>query len=510
MSAPQPTVREWERREKDACETLTLARSSEERELMPPSNFPLLALDARNFTNVENAELQLGTVEKSGRNPLFREDFFAERPKCWEARFDNVYPSVIYDEAEGIFKCWYKSFIVDEASVATPLAERPRTRYSGGQREEGLLYATSHDGVHWEKPALGLVEFEGSRANNIVMRRATHGIHAGGVLKDPRDPDPARRYKFIHRNPGAGRMASCFSADGLRWSQPRLWLEHDAVGDTHNNAIWSPDLGRYVLITRGWSERPYHGLRTVLRSESEDFLHWSAPVEIMRGAGAHDQIYSMPIVQYAGLTIGLPAIFHKGDQLAADWDTVDTELAWSADSVNWRRICPGQALIPRGEGSYPDGAYDCGCIYAAAPIVRGERVLIYYGGSNGMHNNWRESSLNLATLDIDRFAGFVPRDNRQRALVTTAPLRLDADRITVNAQIAAGGSIRAALLDGAGSSLPGFALEDCLPLKKSGISCEFRWRDQPGACQPGQPLHLLFVLDNARLYAIKGASRLSD
>ena len=229
----------------------------------------------------------------------------------------------------------------------------------------------------------------------------------------------------------------------------------------------------------------------------------------MCGDGAHDQVYSMPIVQYAGLTIGLPAVFHKGDQKAADWDTVDTELAWSVDSVNWGRICPGQALIPRGAGSYPDGEYDCGCVYAAAPILRGERILIYYGGSNGRHNNWRESSLNLATLDIDRFAGFVPREEQQAALVTTGPLRLDADRITVNAQIATGGSIRAALLDGAGSSLPGYALEDCLPLKKSGISCELRWRDRPGACQRGQTLQLLFVLDNATLYAVKGASRLS-
>ena len=476
---------------------------------MPTSSLSLLALDARNFSTIERAELQLGPVEKSERNPLFREDFFAHPPKRWEARFDNVYPSVIYDEGEGLFKCWYKSFIVDQASVETPLAQRPRTRYSGGEREEGLLYAASRDGIHWEKPALGLIEFAGSRANNIVMRRATHGIHAGGVLKDPRDPDPARRYKFIHLNPGAGRMATCFSADGLRWSQPVPWPEHDAVGDTHNNAIWSPELGKYVCITRGWSRRPYNGLRTALRSESEDFLHWTEPVEIMRGADAHDQIYAMPIFQYAGLYIGLPAIFHKGDESAADWDTVDTELAWSADSVDWRRICRGEALIPRGPGTSPDGAYDCGCIYAAAPIVRGEKILIYYGGSNGLHNNWRESSLNLATLDSDRFAGLVSRDKRQTALVTTAPLRLEADTITVNAQIAPGGSIRAALLDSAGSSLPGRALEDCLPLKQGGASCELRWKSPPQAFQPGQVLRLVFVLDKAALYVIKGASRLS-
>ena len=295
----------------------------------------------------------MGKVEKCPANPLFVEEYFADPPKRWEARLDNVYPSVIYDVDDGIFKCWYKSFITCAASNDTPLVQRPQRNYTGGAREEGVLYATSKDGIRWEKKALGLIEFEGSRTNNIVMRRATHGIHAGGVLKDPNDNDPSRRYKFVHRNPRAQRMAGCFSADGLRWSQPLLWSEHDAVGDTHNNAIWLPELQRYICITRGWSDGPYHGVRTVLRSESEDFLHWSEPAEIMRGADAHDQIYSMPIARYGDLFIGLPAIFHKGDPTAADWDTVDTELAISADSVNWQRICPGEPLIPRGSGQLP-------------------------------------------------------------------------------------------------------------------------------------------------------------
>ena len=48
----------------------------------------------------------------------------------------------------------------------------------------------------------------------------------------------------------------------------------------------------------------------------------------MRGADAHDQIYSMPICRYGDLYIGLPSIFHKGDaKQPPDWDMVDTELA---------------------------------------------------------------------------------------------------------------------------------------------------------------------------------------
>ena len=334
------------------------------------------------------------------------------------------------------------------------------------------------------------------------MRRATHGIHAGGVLKDPNDNDPSRRYKFVHRNPRAQRMAGCFSADGLRWSQPLLWSEHDAVGDTHNNAIWLPELQRYICITRGWSDGPYHGVRTVLRSESEDFLHWSEPAEIMRGADAHDQIYSMPIARYGDLFIGLPAIFHKGDPTAADWDTVDTELAISADSVNWQRICPGEPLIPRGAGNYPDGEYDCGCIYAAAPLLHGDKLLLYYGGSNGLHNGWREGSLNLATLDIDRFAGYLPRDKQQKALLTTAPLRLTGDAITLNAEVATGGSIRASLLDSGGSPLDGFGFEDCVAITEGGLACDLRWRGQGLAELGVRNVQLVFEFQQAKLYAL--------
>ena len=461
-----------------------------------------LLLDSRVIASITNAKLELGTVTKHPANPLFVEEFFADPPKPWEARLDNVYPNVIYDEDEGVFKCWYKSFIVDEASNHTPLNRRTRRPYGETKREEGLLYAFSVDGIRWEKPALGIINFGGLTANNLVMRRATHGLHAGGVLKDARDPDPARRYKFIHRNASARRMASCFSADGLRWSQPLLWDEHDAVGDCHNNAIWLPELERYICITRGWSA----GIRTVLRSESADFVHWSKPVEIMRGADAHDQIYSMPVCRYGDLTIGLPSVFHKGDEAAPDWDTVDTELAISADSIHWERICPGDALIPRGEGQYPDGAYDCGCVYAAAPFAHDGAILIYYGGSNGLHNNWREGSLNLATLDIDRFAGYVPAAARDTATLETKPLRLTSQRLTLNTEVEPSGTIRAAILDEYGGALRGFGLDDCQPLKSGGACCDLRWRERNLAELAGRRARLVFEFQKAKLYALNAVA----
>ena len=464
-----------------------------------------LLVDPRRVSSSHNARLVLGQVQKHPANPLFVEEGCAQPPKAWEARLDNVYPSVVYDEQAGLYKCWYKSFIVDEASNTTALADRPRRAYFGGKREESLLYATSTDGIHWGKPSLGLIDFEGSSANNIVMRRESHGLHAGGVLVDARDSDPARRYKFIHLNARARRMATCFSADGLNWSQPQLWREHDAVGDTHNNAIWSPGLERYICITRGWSDGAYSGLRTVLRSESPDFIHWSKPQEIMRGSGAHDQIYSMPIAPYGDLYLGLPAIFHKGDETAPDWDCVDTELAVSADSHNWTRLCPSQPLIPRGDGSYPAGEYDCGCVYAAAPIIRGDQILLYYGGSNGLHNGFREGSLNLATLPIDRFAGYAPDRVQDKARLELAPLSLTGDGLSVNAEMEPGGYIRCALLDEHGNVLPGYGFDAFTPIEQGGLRCGVNWRGKNLSQLAGIRVRLVFEFAGATLYAINAA-----
>jgi hypothetical protein len=38
-----------------------------------------------------------------------------------------------------------------------------------GLRDFGVCYATSKDGIHWEKPELGLIGFEGSKENSTVI-----------------------------------------------------------------------------------------------------------------------------------------------------------------------------------------------------------------------------------------------------------------------------------------------------------------------------------------------------
>ena len=164
----------------------------------------------------------------------------ADRP--WEASI-AAYNTVIEDG--GRYRMWY-DFI--------PPEDDP----SGITR--GVAYAESSDGVHWDKPEIGLVEIGGSKANNVVIPRlpdAPRGETEGGtVLLDP-NPDcrPGERYKFwtkIRAIPEedvargmVGQFWQMYSDDGIYWNVYPKDTELVPC-DTQNVPLWDDRLGRYV------------------------------------------------------------------------------------------------------------------------------------------------------------------------------------------------------------------------------------------------------------------------
>ena len=88
-------------------------------------------------------------------------------------------------------------------------------------------YAESDDGIRWRKPKLGLVEFRGSRDNNLIL--VPHGFvgYHTLVLHDPDEKDATRRFKMLalvmefgeYKTPWGKNRAyvPLYSADGLRW-----------------------------------------------------------------------------------------------------------------------------------------------------------------------------------------------------------------------------------------------------------------------------------------------------
>jgi len=380
-----------------------------------------LLLDSRIIESTDNVELTVGVVRKDKNNPLFKED------KPWEPRFDNPYCSVIYDEEDETFKCWYSIFIKSDYE-ATPSEKRAWLKWHEGRRGFGVCYATSKDGIHWEKPELGLIDLGGSKKNNIVLQY-THGV---AVIKDLHETDPQKRYKAVH---GEGKV--WFSADGIHWGKM-----HDvgriARGDTNQAIWWDDDLGKYVLITRDWGGEKTSGRygrgghRQKVRSESEDFLNWSKAEFVIKGLDLRMQIHDMPVVKHAGVYIGMVGLFDI--EASKQW----CELAWSPDSIEWHRIQPGKPLIPNGPVM---GDYDWGCIFAAVPIIRKDEILIYYGANDGRFMAWRNGFFCLAYMRPDGFAGYeqIAGGSNKTGAVNTRPVTVVGNTLCVSADVAPSG-----------------------------------------------------------------------
>ncbi|MBN2296174.1 MAG: hypothetical protein JXM70_27330 [Pirellulales bacterium] len=440
-----------------------------------------LVLDSRVIDKTDGVQLVLGKVEKEPRNPLFQAD------KPWENSLNNLYPNVIYDEEHKLFKLWYKCVIVDKDLIAK--MRKPSLIHRNGWF---LCYATSTDGIVWKKPALGVCEFDGSTKTNAVVE----GVANAGVFKDPADPNPARRYKLIY-DVGFSKLRARFSADGIHWSDPLLpkglvvASGNGTTGDTHNNAFWDNRLGKYILITR-----IYRGQRMVARSSSDDFLNWEEPKIVLHSTPEEDrkrQTYCMSAFPYANVYLGFVMMYNAGTD-----QTVDCELAWSPDSVQWHRIKPGESFIPRG--SQP--GYDSGCIYAQAgsPTVWNNRMFIFYGGSREVHKGWKRHCLPcLAYLRCDGFAGYRPIRSGETGTIITRPLVCDGNPIRVSAD-AENGSLRVSVLEA-----DGFGLDDCEPITHNVTDGVVIWkRGKDPSSLKGKTVRLKFELNSAVLYAFSG------
>ena len=445
------------------------------------SNTKHLVLDSRVIDVTDGVRLILGKVEKDPHNPLFQAD------KPWENSLNNLYPNVIYDEQEKLFKLWYKCVVVDKDLIAK--MRKPQLVHQHGWF---LCYATSTDGIVWKKPELGICEFDGSTKTNALAQ----GVPNAGVFKDVDDPDPDRRYKVIY-DVGFSKLRARFSADGMHWSDTLfpnglvVAPDRGTTGDTHNNAFWDRRLGKYVLITR-----IFRGQRMVARSTSTDFLHWEEPKLVLRSTpeeGTGRQTYCMPAFPYANVYLGFVMMINVGSD-----QTVDCELTWSPDSIRWHRVKPGVPFIPRG----PRNSYDGGCIYAQAgsPTLWNNRTLIFYGGSQAVHKGWKRHCLPcLAYLRTDGWAGYQPLAAEKPGTIVTQPMVCNGEPIRVSAD-AQNGSLRVAVLDA-----DGFGLDDCEPITQNVTDGVVAWkRGKDPSTLKGKTVRLKFELKSAVLYAFSG------
>lgn len=380
------------------------------------------------FTNI---------AEKDTKNGVFfGEEYFSKPSKKWDARIDNGYPTIIFDPSSNLYRLYYTLFIVDESATSTPLEARKNSLYRpSSKRKEALAVAESQDGIHWIKPELGIVDFEGSTANNLLIVRA----HGAGILLDEDETDLNKRYKMVTRMDDSDNpyMAVAYSNDGIHFTKPHQWNGENPRADSHNAPMKDPKTGNYIMTTREWRD----GARVAVTYSSQDFETWHREVDILKGTPPFNQIYSMPIFRHREHYIGFASLYHEGDRNAPDFDLVDCELATAYDLDSWSWINQGQPLIERGKGTYPDSEFDAGCIYASVPITIDNESWIYYFGGNGRHTGFRETSLGRARIDLDKLAGYRKVKDAEYGRLLLGPFHFVHDDFSLLAEIPKGDSL---------------------------------------------------------------------
>jgi len=450
---------------------------------------------------LDNVKLSVNPLQKDVKhNPLFKEDFFSIPPRKWEVRYDNGYPNVIYDSQYKKFRCYYTVFTYDKDSSETPLPKRVEKHYQpSATRVTSLCYAESEDGINWSKPNLGLISFDGSKENNILIENA----HGAGVFLDEEEMDPAKRYKLVTKmrySKQRNFMAVAFSEDGIHFDKLIEWPRYNPPADTHNFVFRDGKTGKFKLITRIWRD----GVRIPAICESSDFINWSEPEEIMRGDGFQNQVYSMPVFQYGDIYLGLASIYHGGDRSAENFDLVDVELKFATSVEHWDSVGKGQYFIPRGKGNYPTGDFDCGCTYAAAPIEIENKLCFYYMGSNGPHTDYRETSFARGFMEKDKFAYYETKDENKEGILVTNSFTVYGDYLSILTESGEDGKLDVSLNETSGIPYKGYEAENCILTKEDNGYMRINFKDKNLKDLRAKPVIISIKFKNARIFALAG------
>jgi len=475
---------------------------------IPLDSTHVLFLDDRLIASMSGVCREIRRATKHPHNPLLRPD------APWEGKVALTYGSVLLDETR--YRMWYIT-------------------------EGGLAYAESSDGLTWSKPMMDIIRHQGQKTNLVLTREAgpdkvalPYYYETFGVMKDPCDPDPQRRYKlgFLslqrdyngprqdphHRGQRRG-LGVAGSPDGLRWTLIDNWTT-EAICDGASHWMHDPVRNKYVLYGRTrqvppdvakanesdpWVKKNFWG-RVVARVESPDFLHWDitdpgkGPVVLTMDTQdpPGTEIYSVLVFPYEGLYIGLVQVFTC--QQGNSW--LDIQLAVSHDGIRFQRVCNSDgrriAFIQCGDiGEWDRFNNSLAC---NPPIRVGNELRFYYAGRTYRHPPYEGqdrgepgSAVGLATVPPDRFVSLGASFDKGQ--IITKPLRLKGRTLHVNAKCDFG-QILIEALDPSGK-----VVATARPIRADGLDVAAEWAETPPAGLSGT-ISLRITLSNARLYAL--------
>ena len=474
-------------------------------------------------------------------------------------------PAVVRD-SDGRFHLYYR-FLWEDPSVRDLHEGIGNDKAHWFRRTVG--YAVSDDGIRWSKPVLGLFdgptgfrpaprekwkdgvfqEPTGSSLQNnfgCPINQVQDLGQFGGVS------DPQQRYLVnviyradSHNFADITDAGLYFAADvpdvvgNANWRSsltpvwegprrgPRGEATHVAGYDRTDHEWWVCTQSRFGA----WAGEDVG--RTISRFASPDLMNWGDEQPVLKPLPDEprrqlDWVEYMDISAFrAGSAwIGQLVIFHS-DRSSVQYQmpdprtgkpngvwrkgTTDVQLMVSRDAGHsWQRVGPREAWIP----FHPEeDGYDR-LVFSGTPVRVGDELWLYYMCFDGDHLNWnndgttyykdrtRIGRIARATLRWDGYASLRPVE--RKGTLVTRPLASEHRRLLLNAETG-NGSVRVAVLDHDGRVIPGFALDECVPVTGDGLAQQVRWRNvaELPASSPERPLRLQFELVGADLYGFQ-------
>ncbi|WP_203329059.1 hypothetical protein [Candidatus Laterigemmans baculatus] len=411
---------------------------------------------------------QIGDVQQHLHQPTAREVVLVT-DEPWEGNTSAYY--TMFQDGD-LYRMYYRGSHADEKTQR-------------GTHPEVTCYAESRDGIHWTKPKLGLVEYEGSKANNIILKGL--GSHCFVAFKDqnPEAP-PEARYKGISRGPKG--LYAFQSADGIRWSliQDSPVITKGAF-DSQNLAFWDPHTKKYVDYHRAF----IGGVRAIMTCTSDDFVNWTDPVPLEYGDAPSQHLYTNAIRPYPRaphIRVGFPTRFLP-DQNAR----VEPIFMSSRDGVNFHRW--NEAVIPPTAPKDRDGNRSNYMANALLSLPESDREYAVYGTE--AYYAGPDSRLRRFTYRVDGFVSV--RSGDAGGELRTKPLTFSGDTLALNFATHDGGTLRVHLETAAGEPIASSE-----PLTGDAIAHTVPWPQGTELGQhAGKPVRLRFEIKNADLYSLQ-------
>lgn len=423
---------------------------------------------------------------------------FADQP--WERGGITSYGNVFWDPEANLYRMYYVPVCWDVSPGF------------------GLAMAVSADGMRWDKPSLGVVEWKGSKDNNLVL----WGQREGTVFLDPKAPSN-RRYAIISSS--AELKTRLFtSPDGIHFEMHPQVIS-TLHSDSQISSFWNEETQQYYhyprrlipgravgfVATESVDEvwPPIDSIPVVMSADVRDpeemDLYTNAA---QKYSGAPSTYFAFPTPYYhynrpserAHLNVPTLAMGGKPND-----GTIETQLATSRDGKNWVRYRTPYLPLGTYDGcdlkvihAYP-GMFDRDGqlvqYFAGYAFTHGDTQVRYGDGGRELGGIYRVEQRpdGFTSLDFDYEGG----------QVVTAPVTFSGKHLVLNINTSASGEARVAILDEQGNEIPGFALSDAHYINGSHLQHHVTWKSGAELGElAGKPVRIKFVARNTKLYSL--------